>query len=230
MKNMNNLLVYNASAGSGKTYTLVREYLSLALSGDVFKFKSVLAVTFTNKAAKEMKNRILTTLYSFFSSEKKDSMYTELRDILKINDEELVSRAKRLYYILLHNYSDLAVCTIDTFVQKLSRSFAKELSLPYQYSVILDDDDLIDDVIIHISDDINASKDNFITELLVDFIEYRLMDEEKGWRIENPIRDFIKTILKENAYRKGQYQDNKLIDKQQFDNIKKYHVSEIARL
>lgn len=68
---MKNFLVYNASAGSGKTYTLVKEYLSLALSEDVYKFKSVLAVTFTNKAAKEMKNRIMNELFSFLAPMKR---------------------------------------------------------------------------------------------------------------------------------------------------------------
>lgn len=227
---MKNFLVYNASAGSGKTYTLVKEYLSLALSEDVYKFKSVLAVTFTNKAAKEMKNRIMNELFSFFSSNEKDSMYIELRNILNISDKDLEARAEKLYYLLLHDYSDLAVCTIDTFVQKLARSFSKELSLPYHYSVILDEDDLVDDVLAHISDDIDESKTNFITDLLVDFIEYRLIDEEKGWRIENPVKDFIKTVLKENAYRKGQYHNHKLIDKQQFEKIKRNIDTEIKAI
>jgi ATP-dependent exoDNAse (exonuclease V) beta subunit len=55
--------IYNASAGSGKTYTLVKEYLKMAMSGHGPEaFRKILAMTFTNKAATEMKERVLSTL------------------------------------------------------------------------------------------------------------------------------------------------------------------------
>ena len=64
---MANFEIYKASAGSGKTYTLVKEYIKRSLSNTNTKIsqKSLLAITFTNKAAREMKTRIVDSLFQF---------------------------------------------------------------------------------------------------------------------------------------------------------------------
>ena len=117
----------------------------------------------------------------------------------------------------------MAVCTIDSFVQRLSRSFAKELDLPGQYSVILDNDDLIDEIIQRLSDEIG--KDQFITKILSEFVEYNL-SEETSWNVKKLIGEFIEKLLSEDAYRKGNYKNFTDLDEEKYKTIKKYVHSE----
>lgn len=220
-------MIYKASAGSGKTFTIVREYLTLCLKTPVLDEKSdtyreILAVTFTNKAANEMKAKILSFLLDI-SERSTKSEVVQMRDYLMsaigIGENELVGRAKQLYIRILHNYSDMAVCTIDSFVQRLSRSFAKELELPGQYSVILDNDDLVDEIIQRISDEIG--KKPFITTILSHFVAYNLM-EETSWNVKSLIGNFIGKLLSEDAYRKGKYKSTKELGEEQYTEIKDY--------
>ena len=220
--------IYKASAGSGKTFTIVREYLTLCLSDNADAYREILAVTFTNKAANEMKAKVLRFLLGIIEDSKKEEI-VQMRDYLIaalcIEKNKLVERAKRLYVNMLHNYSDMAVCTIDSFVQRLSRSFARELELPGQYSVILDNDDLIDEIVQRISDEIGKDKDTFITSILSDFVKYNL-SEETSWNVKKLIGDFIGKLLSEDAYTKDNYKNINDLDKAKFDDIKKYLNSE----
>ncbi|MFT4753532.1 MAG: ATP-dependent helicase/nuclease subunit A, partial [Salibacteraceae bacterium] len=81
-------LVYKSSAGSGKTFTLVKEYLKLALgTDDPMVFSHILAITFTNKAANEMTDRILETLEEM--SGVKTPMQGRTRDLLNMLAKDL---------------------------------------------------------------------------------------------------------------------------------------------
>ena len=194
--------LYTASAGSGKTYTLVREYLTLSLFSENVSCKDILAVTFTNKAANEMKVKILSYLNGFICGNPDESMKNDLINALKIDENTLIRRSKDLYDNILHNYSDFNISTIDGFVQQVSRSFAKELNLPVQYRVLLDDDDLLDGLIQCVDARIDKN-DNSITEILTDFVDFQL-DEENSLRIDVLLRDFVAKLLKESAYKKGE--------------------------
>lgn len=195
--------LYTASAGSGKTYTLVKEFLILSLSSDNVSCKDILAVTFTNKAANEMKAKILSNLEGFINDDPKyESMKKDVLVALNIDETVLRERAERLYDNILHNYSDFSISTIDSFVQQLSRSFFKELNLPAQYRVLLDDDDLLDGIIQCIDAQIDKD-DTFITEILTEFVNFQL-DEESSLRIDISIREFVAKLLKESAYKKGE--------------------------
>ena len=214
--------IYKASAGSGKTFTIVKEYLTLCLGDNIDAYREILAVTFTNKAANEMKAKILRFLLGISEgSDKGDivQMRNYLVTTLGISENEIAERAKHLYVKMLHNYSDMAVCTIDSFVQRLSRSFAKELNLPGQYSVILDNDDLIDEIIQRISDEIG--KDGFITTVLSNFVEYNISDET-SWNVKKLLGEFIAKLLSEEAYRKGNYKDFVALDEDKYNEIKNY--------
>lgn len=222
--------IYKASAGSGKTFTIVKEYLTLCLGSDADKYRNILAVTFTNKAANEMKTKILRFLVGIIEGSKSNDI-VQMRDYLtttlKIDENKLVANAKRLYINMLHNYSDVAVSTIDSFVQRLSRSFAKELDLPGQYSVILDEDDLIEEIIKRISDEIG--KDKFITTIMSHFVQYNL-SEEAGWNVKRPISAFIAKLLTEDAYRKGNFKDYHDITEDKYKEIKKYVHAENEKI
>ncbi len=218
--------IYKASAGSGKTFTIVKEYLTLCLGDNADAYREILAVTFTNKAANEMKAKISRFLLGISEGSSKGDirqMRSYLISALGIEERELIRRAKQLYIKILHNYSDMAVCTIDSFVQRLSRSFAKELDLPGQYSVILDNDDLIDEIIQRLSDEIG--KDQFITKILSEFVEFNL-SEETSWNVKKLIGEFIEKLLSEDAYRKGNYKNFIDLDEEKYKTIKKYVHSE----
>ena len=222
--------IYKASAGSGKTFTIVREYLTICLGDNADAYREILAVTFTNKAANEMKAKILRFLLDISEGSAKEDvrqMRTYLIGTLKIAENELIRRAKELYVRMLHNYSDMAVCTIDSFVQRLSRSFARELNLPGQYSVILDNDDLIDEIIQRLSDEIG--KNPYITNLLSEFVEFNL-SEETSWNVKKLIGEYIEKLLSEDAYRKGNYKSFIEIDAEKYKTIKKYVHSENERM
>ena len=118
------LKIYKSSAGSGKTYTLVKEYIRLSLKSPS-KFKHILALTFTNKAANEMKERILHTL-----GEIKNNTAAVAKLIPEIALEEAISeklviaKAAKVLSNILHNYSDFSIYTIDSFVHRIVLAFA----------------------------------------------------------------------------------------------------------
>ena len=143
---MQNFKMFQASAGSGKTYTIVKEYLKLCLGSpkQVDNFRHILAITFTNASANDMKAKIINHLNDIIESKtvKEHTMESDLIEELGIGDEELKRNAQTLRTRIIHDYSSFCVSTIDAFVQKLSRSFAHDLGLPNQYTVSIDNDDI----------------------------------------------------------------------------------------
>ena len=199
-----NFKVFQASAGAGKTFTLIKEYLKLCLAnkGAVSNFRNILAITFTNAAANDMKAKIVKTLREIIDSEKVDpkSMEATLIEELGISDAELKSNTQSLMTHIMHDYSSFCVSTIDAFVQKLSRSFAHDLGLPSQYSVSIDTDEVAETITeqlgLRISD-----QDDFLTRLLVDFSNNQF-DSQRSTAIENQLSDFIAKLMAEKAYQK----------------------------
>ena len=154
MGNTANFKVFQASAGAGKTFTLIKEYLKLCLGsqGAVANFRNILAITFTNAAANEMKAKIVKTLCEIIESKELDpkSMEAKLIEELGISDDELKRNAQSLMTCIMHDYSSFCVSTIDAFVQKLSRSFAHDLGLPSQYAVSIDTDEVAETITEHL--------------------------------------------------------------------------------
>ena len=133
--------IYNASAGAGKTFTLVKNFLCILLQNDsVESVRSIVAVTFTNKAANEMKTRILSWLKDF-SDEKNYQSNIVLQQIsqeLNIDINLLHQRSYRALSYILHHYSLFSISTIDKFNLRLMKAFTKELGLSYSFAVELD--------------------------------------------------------------------------------------------
>jgi len=214
-----NFVVYKSSAGSGKTHTLVKEYLSLVI-GNPERYRNILAITFTNKAANEMKARILDYLrkLSLYQDEKSDEkmadLIKKLSEELKLTEKQISERAAASLTLILHNYSNFAVSTIDSFVHKLVRSFAYDLHLPLNFDVELDTDKLISKSI-----DLLISKvgsDSKLTNILVQFISSK-MDDEKSWNIENELGAFAKRLLAEDSVNAIKKLEN--LDVEDFLNI-----------
>ena len=206
MENAANFKVFQASAGAGKTFTLIKEYLKLCLAseGAVVNYKSILAITFTNAAANEMKAKIVKTLCEIIDSKEVDpkSMEAILMEELGITDVELKRNAQSLMTCIMHDYSSFCVSTIDAFVQKLSRSFAHDLGLPNQYTVSIDTDEVAETITENLGLKI-SDKDDFLTRLLVDFSENQY-ENQRSTAIETQLSDFIKKLMTEKAYQKDE--------------------------
>jgi ATP-dependent exoDNAse (exonuclease V) beta subunit len=185
------LIIRRASAGSGKTFALVKEYLRITLKNPE-SFRNVLAITFTNKATNELKERIIDELkkiiqYSENQGTKKPDI---LADDLTEND---IKNAKNLLAVILKDYGDLKVSTIDSFFQQVLRSFAKELEMPSNFNIILKKDEIIEEVFIKL---INKLDDEKILKILEGYITFQL-DNEKSVNIKSDISRIINEIIDE---------------------------------
>ena len=206
MSNAANFKVFQASAGSGKTFTLIKEYLKLCLKdkASVGNYKHILAITFTNAAANEMKAKILKELCKIIDKQELEhnSMGHVLVEELGIDEKELKRNAQALLTCIMHDYSSFGVSTIDAFVQKLSRSFAHDLGLPSQYTVSIDSDEVAETITENIGLKISESNP-YLTQLLIDFSKNQF-DNERSTAIENQLSDFVKKLMTEKAYQKDE--------------------------
>ncbi len=191
--------VYKSSAGSGKTYTLVKEYLKIVLQDkEVKRYKSILAITFTNKAAAEMKERVIDALTSISSNKKLEGtsfhLLKDLEKELQLDAASIQTKCAAVLTSMLHNYSDISISTIDKFVYKIVRNFAYDLQLPVNFSIEMDSDNLLQTAIDLLIARVGG--DEKLTQALVAFAE-RKADEERSWNIENDLKNFSFDLLKE---------------------------------
>lgn len=194
------LKIYRSSAGSGKTFTLVKEYLRICIqSKDVNKFKHILAITFTNKAANEMKERVLHTLEDFADGcIKENHMMELLTKETHLSKENIIDFSKVMLACILQDYSSLSIKTIDSFIQMVLRNFSYELELPRNFEVQLDRDTLLDAMVENLMNEINGDENNLLAQALIQFAEEK-MDDGKGWRIEQNIRAFANRMMQESS-------------------------------
>jgi ATP-dependent exoDNAse (exonuclease V) beta subunit len=194
------LRIYKSSAGSGKTFTLVKEYLRIALSGDDKKYKHILAITFTNKAANEMKSRILSALEELAAGAGDSAMARELLPILNVTPEILTERAAFLLQDVLHHYSNLSVSTIDSFVHRLIRSFAYDLHISSSFEIEMDSGMLLSMAVEKLLDSAKEDETSQVTKALIDFAENNL-NEGKGWGVEYALINFARELFNEDSYK-----------------------------
>ncbi|MEI6817762.1 MAG: UvrD-helicase domain-containing protein [Bacteroidota bacterium] len=184
------LKIYKSSAGSGKTYTLVKEYLLLVLKRPS-DFKNILAITFTNKATAEMKSRIIDALIAL-SEGKAENLANDLQnDGLKV---DIPVNAGKVLENILHDYSSFAIQTIDGFFQRIVRALAFELKLPLRFDIELNQENVINKITDSLLLEVGKSEN--ITEWLSKLMFFR-MDEDKGWNIDKEIHKIAKELFKE---------------------------------
>ena len=180
---MGALTIYKASAGSGKTYTLTREYLKLMLS-QPGSFRNILAVTFTNKATAEMKARILRDLSKIAAGEA-GGLEKELCAHLDCTSAGLRANATRELYLLLHDYTHFSVQTIDSFFQRIIRSFARETGLLEGFQIELDTQrvlqESIRDMVAHVGE--NAELMAWLSEMA-----FARLREGNGWNFSDSLQ------------------------------------------
>ena len=191
--------IYNASAGSGKTYTLVKEYLKILFqSNHPEPFKRILAITFTNKAVAEMKARIVETLKTFSDDsvlKSENSMFESICKELQMKPIKLHEKSKSLLNTILHNYAAFDISTIDGFTHKLIRTFAYDLRLPLNFEVELDQDSLLNEAVDSLI--AKAGNDNDLTKILVDFAIEKA-DDDKSWDVSFDFNKIAKLLVNEN--------------------------------
>jgi len=194
MQQSTSFQVYNASAGSGKTFTLVKEYLKILLSSsNTYKFQQILAVTFTNKAAAEMKERVIENLHTF-SNKQKNDMLPVICDEANLTEEIIFKRSHFILNAILQNYSAFSITTIDSFTHKLIRTFAYDLQLPINFEVEMDAVSLLNEAVDVVISKIGEHKE--LTNLLVSYSIQKL-DDDKSWDISKELKDFAKIVLNE---------------------------------
>ena len=194
---MSNFVIYTASAGSGKTYTLVRDFLyKCFVNGKFLSHKNLLAVTFTNKAAYEMRKRVISTLFSFTQKEK-EPLFKYFQKRLNWTESELEKKSNILLSNILHDYTNLSISTIDKFSYKIIRDFSYELNLNYNFEVEIDDAKFSKDISELIINELGSN--DSLTKSLLNFSEYKLY-QNKSWDIELDLENFIKKTLSEDTF------------------------------
>ena len=196
------LLVYKASAGSGKTFTLAVEYIKLLILNPR-AYRQILAVTFTNKATAEMKERILTQLYGIWKEDPASDAYLKrIKEDLAsspLSDKELRRRAGIALQYMLHDYSRFRVETIDSFFQSVMRNLARELELSPNLNIELNNTDVLSDAVDSMIEKLTPSSP--VLAWLLDYINERIADD-KRWNVSNEVKSFGRNILESNGFSK----------------------------
>jgi ATP-dependent exoDNAse (exonuclease V) beta subunit len=175
--------IYKASAGSGKTFVLTREYLRLLFKNSAH-YRSTLAVTFTNKASAEMKHRIVSSLYDL--SQDATSPYTDfLMQENGMSHQEIQAHARVVLYEILHNYSFFFIETIDSFFQRILRNFTKEFNLNSQFNLELQQHEILEKAVLDLF--LNLSENKEAYSIVHDFSLNRI---EEG-KARNVIKEII---------------------------------------
>ena len=191
--------IYDASAGSGKTYALVKEYLKIILySKKNDAYRNILAITFTNKAVHEMKSRIVGSLSDFTKdepSEKATALMQDLSKDLGLSIIEIKTKSQQIIKHIIHNYAAFDISTIDKFTHKVIRAFAHDLGLPMTFEVTLDTENLLTEAVDAIIAE--AGNDAVLTKLLIDFTMEKT-DDDKSWDISREILETGRLVLNEN--------------------------------
>lgn len=202
-KQVKPLKIFNASAGSGKTYSLVKSYLKLLLKDGSHssRFGEIIAMTFTNKAALEMKIRIIKALnelsYPGNFGKKSDDYAIEIGNELGVNPEEIHVRAKALLRTILHQYEDFNVMTIDKFNLRLIRSFSRDLDIAHDFDIILNEDVILEQIVDQLLNDLGNNPE--LTKLAFKYAESKI-DDGDGWNFRKQLIEFSKILTKEKNF------------------------------
>ena len=200
------LLVYKASAGSGKTFTLAVEYIK-HLIRNPRAYRQILAVTFTNKATAEMKERIVQQLYGIWTGDPASDAYLQnIREGLRnepeggLPDETLRTRAGLALKYLLHDYTRFRVETIDSFFQSVMRNLARELELSPNLNIELDNIEVLSDAVDSLIEKLTPGSP--VLTWLLEYINERI-DDNKRWNISQEVKQFGRNIFNENYIERG---------------------------
>ena len=212
------LTIYKASAGSGKTFALAVQYIQLVVRNPL-SYRTILAVTFTNKATEEMKTRILSQLYGIWrrlpdSQVYADAVYEKLKDD-GFTPDVISSRAGQALNLLLHNYNHFRVMTIDTFFQSVLRNLARELDLTANLRIELNDTQVEELAVDQMIDDLQTT--DAVLQWILKYIMENI-DDDRSWNVISQIKKFGKTIFSDIYKEVSKEVDQRFNEKGFFDN------------
>ena len=209
---MKALTVYKASAGSGKTFTLATEYIKLLVLNPM-SYRTILAVTFTNKATEEMKMRILSQLYGIWKQLPDSSDYLEhIVEATGLSESQVSKQAGEALHQLLHNYSYFRVETIDSFFQSVLRNLARELDLTANLRIGLNDIQVEEQAVDQLIDSLTH------TDVMLQWILKYIMEtisDDHSWNIIGQVKQFGRTIFRD-CYKEKSGELSKLIHQKDF--------------
>lgn len=189
---MGSVSIVRASAGSGKTYRLAYEYIAHVIANP-WLYRNILAVTFTNKATEEMKQRIMGELNALASGTE-SSYLPQLEEELELTPNLIRRRATEVRTKILHDYSHFCVVTIDKFFQRIIRSFLKELGIDANFTLELQTDSILDSATDRMIEEMAVNEP--LREWITRFAEEKIEDN-KRWDIREDIRKLGAEIFKE---------------------------------
>ena len=215
---MSELIVYKASAGSGKTFTLAVEYIKLLIRNPR-AYRQILAVTFTNKATAEMKERILSQLYGIQIGDPDSDAYLK-RIIAETghSEDEIRTTAGIALGYMLHDYSRFRVETIDSFFQSVMRNLARELELSPNLNIELNNVEVLSDAVDSMIEKLGPNSP--VLAWLLDYIDERIADD-KRWNVSDEIKSFGRNIFDEGYIEKGDGLRRRLRDPNVIHNYRK---------
>jgi len=200
--NNKTLQIVNASAGSGKTFHLVKEYITLLIQDkeDFTSFNAILAMTFTNKAALEMKERILKALDEissplFFQNSAQD-LTNLIAEETNLKPNEVIARCKRVLTAILHQFEEFHVMTIDKFNLRLIKSFSRDLDLPSDFEIVMDETEIIEKIVDDLLNQIGTAGNDKLTKLLFKYAQTNI-DEGLSWNFRRNLIEFGKILKSE---------------------------------
>ena len=206
------LTVYKASAGSGKTFTLATEYIKLLVLNPM-SYRSILAVTFTNKATEEMKMRILSQLYGIWKQLPDSDNYAQhISSETGLDGITISQQAGKALNLLLHNYSYFRVETIDTFFQSVLRNLARELDLTANLRIGLNDVQVEEQAVDRLIDSLTHT--DVMLQWLLKYI-METISEDRSWNIIGQVKQFGRTIFRD-YYKEKSIELNQLISQKNF--------------
>lgn len=195
------LFVLRSSAGAGKTHALVKHYLRACLcSTDPGAYRRVLALTFTNKAAGEMKERVLGYLEGLANGNTTDGRLADVRaDLLQrtgLTAEALSARASAMHHHMLHHWSQLAISTIDAFTRRITRPFARDLRLDSDLEMTTEEDHYLHVAVERLME---AAEDDAGLRKVLSETCRQLLEDEQDWNARKPLHALAKELIKEGA-------------------------------
>jgi len=209
------LTVYKASAGSGKTFTLATEYIRLLVE-DPQSYRTILAVTFTNKATEEMKTRILSQLYGIWKGLPESDRYLQaIQEKTDLPTKTIRERAGIGLANLLHNYNYFRVETIDTFFQSVLRNMARELDLTTNLRIGLNDTQVEELAVDQMIEDLSTT--DVILQWILKYIMENISDD-KSWNVISQIKKFGRTIFRDEYKEVSQALEKKMTEPGFFDD------------
>lgn len=211
---MAGLTIYRASAGSGKTFAITREYIFL-LFQNTENYKHILGVTFTNKATAEMKSRIVAELDNLSRGQRSPYAAALLKNF-NLTEDALARKASVILSTILHDYAHFTILTIDSFFQRIIRAFAREIGFYQGFDIELDQNKILTAAVNQMIFELDANPN--LKEWLVRFAEERIV-AGSSWDVNRDIEALGKELFKENFKEYSDVLLEKITDKEYLRNF-----------